>query len=297
MAFSHTPVLLHEVWQLSEAARGAYIFDATVGLGGHAEMFLQKIGTRGKLIGCDADARNLRMARERLRQFKNVKLVHANFGTLADFVQPASLDFALFDLGVSSAHFDDPRRGFSFQNPGQLDMRFDTRQARTAASILNSETESRIAEILWRFGEIRSSRKIAAAIVRARKKQKFALTTDLTAIIKTKSLLPQVFQALRIAVNDELDSLDRGLSAAVQALRVGGRIAVISFHSLEDRIVKNFFRECTRACICPPNLLKCECTHSPFLKIITKKPVRPTAVEISENPRARSAKLRVAEKI
>jgi 16S rRNA (cytosine1402-N4)-methyltransferase len=278
---SHIPVLLHETLELLSPIAGETFLDGTLGLGGHAEAILKKLGADGRLIGLDLDQRNLELAQENLKAFKNLETHQGNFRDLLKFTAPKSLDGILLDIGVSSLHFDDAVRGFSFQNTGALDMRFDSTQELSAAEILNTFPEDELADIFYELGEIHSSRKIARQIVEFRKKQKFQKTEDLVGLISSQSLLPQVFQALRIAVNDELEALREGLNAAVEALKSGGRIAVISFHSLEDRIVKNFFREQKKLGV---------------LKVLTKKPVRPSATEIAANPRSRSAKLRAAKK-
>lgn len=279
---SHTPVLLREVLELLAPRKGEVFIDGTLGLGGHSEKILEKIGATGKLIGSDADARNLELARANLKNFSNVEFWRANFREIGNFAPPNSIDGVLLDLGLSSLHLDNATRGFSFRNSGPLDMRFDSRQPLTAAGILNGFTESKIADIFFQFGEIRSSRKIARKVVEFRRKQKFSRTEDLVGIVEAKKLLPQIFQALRIAVNDELNSLEKGLRAAEKILKSNGRIAVISFHSLEDRIVKNFFREKKKA---------------GTFEILTKKPITPSPTEVSENPRSRSAKLRAVKKI
>lgn len=294
---AHIPVLLKEVLELTTPQSGNTVVDCTLGLGGHARAFLEKIGTSGKLIGLDADARNLDLARENLGEFKNVEFIQANFRELKNLMPTVSADIVFFDLGMSSLHFDDPSRGFSYRSSGPLDMRLDTSQPLTAAGILNGWTENEIAELLKECGEIRTGSKLARQIVTARRKKKLETTLDLAEIIEAKSLLPQVFQALRIAVNDELAALMEGLRAALEILKPGGRLAVIAFHSLEDRLVKNFLREQSKSCICPPEKMQCDCQHTPALKILTKKPITPAEEEITANPRSRSAKLRAARKI
>lgn len=275
----HIPVLAEETLDLLAPKSGEIFLDCTLGLGGHARLVLEKIGKKGKLIGLDADTRNLEIARENLKEFPNTEFHHTNFRNLRDVVAPESVDGVLFDLGVSSPHFDDAERGFSYRSSGPLDLRFDLEQPLTAAGILNGLSENEIAEILRDFGEIRTSKKVARAIIEKRRHKKFHRTEDLVEVIEAKSLLPQVFQALRIAVNDELGALQTGLSSAVEALKSGGRIAVISFHSLEDRIVKNFFRDQKKLGI---------------LEVLTKKPIIPSSAEVQENLRSRSAKLRCA---
>lgn len=256
--------------------------DGTLGLAGHAAAILEKSGN-GTLIGLDADERNLKIARENLARFGDrAELRHANFRELAEVAEPESLDGILLDLGISSPHLDDAARGFSFAADGPLDMRLDATAGETAAEILARSSEPELADIFYRYGEIHSSRKLARAIIERRKKQPFESTKEFAAFAAetiSRSRLPQIFQALRIAVNDELGALESALPAAVRCLRPGGRLAIISFHSLEDRMVKHFFRESARA---------------GELTLLTKKPLTPTPAEISANPRARSALLRAA---
>jgi len=278
----HDPVLLTETLELLAPKTGEVFLDGTLGLAGHAQAILERIGPSGKLIGLDLDPRNLKLARENLRKFSNLETYHSNFCELQRFAPANSLDGILLDLGLSSPHLDDAARGFSFRKSGPLDLRFNSEQSLTAAEILNKFPESEIAEILRNFGEIGISKKIARRVVETRRRKKFEKTEDLVAIIDAKSLLPQVFQALRIAVNDELNALETALNSAVGVLKTGGRIAIISFHSLEDRIVKNFFRDQKKL---------------GNFEILTKKPITPSLAEIAENPRSRSGKLRGAGKI
>lgn len=277
------------------------MLDGTLGLGGHAAALLEIIGKNGALIGLDADPRNLALAQKNLAAFPNFRAVHANFRELAAHAAPASLDLVLFDLGVSSPHFDDATRGFSFRAEGSLDMRLDNTCGKTAADLLAELTERELADLFFQFGEIHSSRRLAGALVRARRTSKITTTTQLANLVEatfeSRSLLPQVFQALRMAVNDELGALAGGLAAALTALKPGGKLAVISFHSGEDRLVKNFLRQEARGCLCPPVVWPCACGHIPRVKIVTKKAVAPSAAEVDANPRARSAHLRIAEKI
>jgi 16S rRNA (cytosine1402-N4)-methyltransferase len=293
----HIPVLLHEVLENLQLAEGKVVVDATLGMGGHSLEMLKIIGKSGKLIGFDVDKRNLDLASEKFKKFKNVKLIQANFRVMGNFLEANSVDAILMDIGMSSLHFDDASRGFSFQREGNLDMRLNQSQPFSAKEIVNGWSENNLMKILREYGEINTAAKVARGIITARRIKSIETTLDLAAAIEAKTLLPQVFQALRIAVNDELSALEEGLASAVKLLRPGGRIGVISFHSLEDRIVKNFFRENTKRCICPPEKLKCDCKHSPLLKIITKKPIKPGKEEIEKNPRSRSALLRIAEKL
>jgi 16S rRNA (cytosine1402-N4)-methyltransferase len=275
----HIPVLLHEVLENLQLAEGKVVVDATLGMGGHSLEMLKIIGKSGKLIGFDVDKRNLDLASEKFKKFKNVKLIQANFRVMGNFLEANSVDAILMDIGMSSLHFDDASRGFSFQREGNLDMRLNQSQPFSAKEIVNGWSENNLMKILREYGEINTAAKVARGIITARRIKSIETTLDLAAAIEAKTLLPQVFQALRIAVNDELSALEEGLASAVKLLRPGGRIGVISFHSLEDRIVKNF------------------CKHSPLLKIITKKPIKPGKEEIEKNPRSRSALLRIAEKL
>ncbi len=280
----HTPVLIEEVVALLQPRGGALYVDATVGGGGHAEAILRAAAPDGRLIGLDWDEEALAASRERLKEWgARVRLVRANFAELDEALMNegvTTVDGIVFDLGVSSRQFDEPSRGFSFLREGPLDMRMDRSTGRTAAEVVNTASEKELADIFFRFGEERRARAIARRIVAARP---IETTTQLANLIGRRrgGIHPatRVFQALRIYVNNELENLKRGLAAATRVLKPGGRIAVISFHSLEDRIVKRHFRE------------------TPSLRVITRKPVRPTEQEIERNPRARSAKLRVAEKM
>ncbi|MBS1252455.1 MAG: Ribosomal RNA small subunit methyltransferase H [Anaerolineales bacterium] len=301
----HVPVLYDEVmaW-LSPSSAGCYI-DGTVGAGGHAWGILEDSSPGGRLLGLDADPAALELTRERLGQFgERATLTHANFDTLGT-VAPRhgfkTVDGILLDLGLSSMQLANANRGFSFQAEGPLDMRFDPQQPRTAADLVNTLPADEVADILWRYGEERYSRRIARAIEAERP---IHTTQELVAIIRQAApargrLHPatRTFQALRIATNDELGALERTLPQAVDLLDTEGRLAVISFHSLEDRIVKHFFKKAERDCICPPELPVCMCDHEPTLKVLTRKPVTPSADEVRRNPRSRSAKLRVAARI
>jgi 16S rRNA (cytosine1402-N4)-methyltransferase len=285
----HKPVLLAEVIAGLLPRRSRCYVDATVGGGGHAAEILRASAPDGRLIGLDWDEEALAASRERLGEFgARVQLLHANFAELETTlmsVGTTAVDGILFDLGVSSRQFDEPSRGFSFQREGPLDMRMDRTQGITAEQVLRTASERELADIIYRYGEDRRSRVIARRIVAER--NSLHTTTQLAQIVERAcgprrgKIHPatRAFQALRIYVNHELDNLKRGLESAGRVLKPGGRLAVISFHSLEDRIVKRFLRE------------------TPALQIITRKPVSATLEEIEQNPRARSAKLRVAEKI
>ena len=283
--------------------------DGTLGGAGHARMILQKLGKEGKLFGFEWDERNFQFARGNLQEFENATLFNENFANMLEFV-PESLhgkfNGVLLDFGVSSMHLDDAGRGFSFLQSGPLDMRFSMGNPLSAFDVVNNFPEKKLAGIFKDFGEERFARRIASHLCKQRKVEKFRTTTQLADFIagvvpknfKNKNHPATLcFQALRIFVNSELDNIAQGLQAGVTLLKKSGRIAAISFHSLEDRIVKNFFRNVSRVCTCPKELLKCRCGGVQKFKILTRKPVMASAEEIARNPRARSAKLRVIEKI
>jgi 16S rRNA (cytosine1402-N4)-methyltransferase len=308
--FKHIPVLYREVLEYLAVGSGkCRIIDGTLGSGGHSSLIL-KANRQAEVLGIDRDADALKRAEETLAFASDrVHLMRGSFSDLADLAAEvgwASADAVLLDIGVSSPQIDDPRRGFSLRLDGPLDMRMDTRSQYTASRVLNREPEAELARIFYEYGEVRSSRKLAREIVRRREEKPFATTLEFAEFcddVLGKSRpgkLPKptlCFQALRIAVNDELGQLKKGLDAAVSILKPGGRLAVISFHSLEDRIVKNYFRELARDCICPPRTPVCICNHEPELKVVTRKPVTAQKDELAENRRAASAKLRVAIKL
>ena len=279
--------------------------DGTLGAGGHAAGLLTESTPGGQLLGFDIDPQALALARQKLAPFgERAWLIRAPYTSLPGQMAQlgwVSVDGILLDLGASSMQFDEPERGFSFLSDGPLDMRFNPSDPLTAAMIINSWQEDDLADIIYRFGEEPASRRIARAIVSARPIQ---TTRQLAAVIERvrprhgpHHPATQTFQALRIAVNSELESVETVLPMAVQALKPGGRLAMISFHSLEDRIVKDFFRRESRDCICPPSQPICTCDHKAGIKEITRRPIIPSPAEINQNSRARSAKLRVAEKL
>lgn len=305
--YPHTPVLLTETLDLLNLKAGQNVIDCTLGLGGHSLEILKRIGKTGKLMVFEQDERNLKIAKERLKDYKKqITYIHKNFENLAESTKEYkfSPDAILFDLGLSSPHVDDADRGFSFKNDGPLDMRYDQRQDLTAETVINSYKEDDIADILFEYGEERRSRPIARMIVIERKKERIITTARLAEIVaKTfKGKLKthpatKTFQALRIYVNRELNVLENTIEQAIHTTKIGGRIAVISYHSLEDRIVKNKFKYYTKTCICPQEIPICQCNFQKKLYILTKKPIIPLGIEVKSNPRARSAKLRVAERI
>jgi len=306
---AHLPVLAVEAVELLACSPGKTVVDATVGGGGHAELILERIGEAGTLTGIDCDNEAIERARRRLGLRSNLTLVRENFRNLTAILERlglAGMDALLLDLGLSSFHLEEASRGFSFRLEGPLDMRMDTRLETAAADIINTYSEKEIADILTRFGEEPSARRIARAMVRQRSKQKIRTTTELAEVVRR--CVPQkrrrpgldpatrTFQALRITVNSELENLRKVLDDAIPLLRPRGRICVISFHSLEDRIVKQTFARAARGCVCPPELPQCVCGKKPTLRVLTPKPIRPSDEEIAANPRCRSAKLRAAEK-
>lgn len=307
--FSHIPVLLNETLDLLNLREGMNVVDCTLGLGGHSAEILKRIGAKGKLMAFDQDEENLKRARTRIQESgfssKNFILVHTNFENLKSEITNHKFgkpDAILFDLGLSSPHVDRAERGFSFQKEGPLDMRYDQSQKLTAETVVNTFNEKRLADLIFEYGEEGRSRLIAKTIVTARRKQHITTTTQLADIIKSAikgkpgfNPATQTFQALRIFVNRELEVLESALKQAVEVLKPKGRIAVIAYHSLEDRIVKNTLRYYTQNCICPKELPVCQCNFKKKLYLLTKKPIIPSGIEVQRNPRARSAKLRVAE--
>jgi 16S rRNA (cytosine1402-N4)-methyltransferase len=306
----HVPVLADEVRELLALEPGHTLVDATFGAGGHASLLAIDLHGHGKVIAIDRDP-SARPYFERFRRTAGVtaRFLRGDFSIvltqLAD--NGVRADAILLDLGVSSMQLDRPERGFSYANDAPLDMRMDPSADYSARELVNEADERELEKIFRRYGEERYARQIARAIGRRRRQQPFERTGDLVDTIKAASPAParfgdghparRVFQALRIAVNDELEALEAALPAALEMLRPGGRIAVISFHSLEDRIVKHTFREWARGCTCPPEFPVCVCGHEPELRVLTPRPVRPSAREAALNPRAASARLRVGEKV
>jgi len=313
---SHVPVLRKEVCELLNPAPKGVVFDGTVGTGGHAEALLLSSGPSGRLIGCDLDDDALSEARIRLASFgSRVLLVKGSYADapqiFADHPDFSPVTSILLDLGVSSLELEKSGRGFSFRRADEaLDMRFDPSSGSpTAAALLASMPEHELADLLHRFGEEPLARRIAHAIVLRRADAPMRTVRELTACVLSaygkrgyhvrSRVHPatRTFQALRIAVNHEIETLERALPQLMKVLEARGRIAVISFHSLEDRIVKHFFRDEARGCICPAEIPECRCGHAPTLHIVTKHPILPSNEEQKNNPRSRSAKLRVAEKL
>jgi len=308
--FHHITVLQQEsVEGLQVKPDGIYI-DCTLGGAGHSYLIASQLGPKGRLIGIDQDDMALEAAKDRLSPFLDrVTLVKSNFRHIRNICKELNLphiDGILFDLGVSSPQLDQGDRGFSYQQDAMLDMRMDRDQSLMAYHIVNEWPEDEIARILFEYGEEKFSRKIAREIVNYRKHKPVETTGELVEIIK-KSIpaaarrtgphpAKRSFQAIRIAVNDELNAFREALKDGIELLSPGGRICVITFHSLEDRICKQIFQEYSKGCTCPPDFPKCVCGNTPILKVITKKPLLPGEKELEENPRARSAKLRIGEK-
>ncbi|HYC79860.1 MAG TPA: 16S rRNA (cytosine(1402)-N(4))-methyltransferase RsmH [Candidatus Binatia bacterium] len=309
---AHYPVLLDEVLQYVGAKDGQLFIDATVGGGGHTKALL-KLNPKAQVLALDWDSESLAKLETELKKEKllgRAKLVHSNYADLGKVVAREGFSEAsgiILDLGFSSIQLDESERGFSFQNTGPLDMRYDRKQSLSAEVVVNSYPEEKLAEIFKTYGEEAFSKRIARAIVLRRKDSPFADTDEVFRVIhralpanvkhKVGDSARRIFQAIRIEVNGELKNLSKALPDMVDILATGGRLAVISFHSLEDRIVKTFFLDQAKGCICPPDFPQCVCGKNPILKILTKKPVKASDQEVAHNPRSKPAKLRAAEKI
>ncbi len=301
-----------EVQEYLNLKKEEIVVDATLGLGGHCLDIAEKIGQKGRVVAFDQDERNLKEAKKRLALYSDrIDFIHDNFRHLKQRVKQLKIkevDAVLFDLGLSSPHVDDPQRGFSFSKEGKLDMRFDPRQSLSAYDVVNHYSQEELARVLYEYGEERQSRKIARKICERRKNEPFELTTDLAEFLE--QIMPKkrskssskshpatkLFQAIRIEVNDELNVLEDALDQAWEILKPGGKIVVISYHSLEDRIVKNFFKKLLK-----PEVSQEESIYrsygDPLVEALTKKPVTPSEKELEENPRSRSAKLRAYKKL
>ena len=308
--YGHKPVLLHEcLGALAIKPDGIYV-DGTLGRAGHSLEIVRRL-TTGRLIALDRDETAIEAANRRLGDYLDkVTLVHSNFSALDAVLHELGVhgvDGMLFDLGVSSPQLDEAQRGFSYKQDAPLDMRMDESAALTAREVVNTYSYEELRRILFEYGEERYAPAIAKRICQHREQKPIETTLELADIIR--SAMPasalrekqhpakRSFQAIRIAVNDELGAVRRGMEAAIDHLKPGGRLAVITFHSLEDRIVKNVFQDAAKGCTCPPSFPVCVCGHKPKIKILTKKPIIATREEVEENPRSRSAKLRVAERV
>lgn len=303
----HRPVMLSQVIEyLRPQSRGHYI-DATLGLGGHARAILEESSPQGKLLGIDRDRESLdRAARELAGYTGRLQLHHGNFAEVKDIAgrrRFSSCDGILADLGLSSFQLETAERGFSFQRSGPLDMRMDTDSSLTAAEVVNRFPEPKLAGLIYSYGEEPGSRRIARAIVRARPLHdtlSLAEVVSRAVRFRRRSRIhpaTRTFQALRIVVNDELEALRQFVASAIELLKEGGRLAIISFHSLEDRIVKGSLGSMARGCICPPEMPACACGRKKLVKLVCRKPVSPSEAEKIRNPRSRSARLRVAERL
>jgi 16S rRNA (cytosine1402-N4)-methyltransferase len=302
----HKPVLLKESVDYLITSKSGKYFDATLGFGGHSEEILNRLNKNGRLIATDKDVEAFKFAREKFSADKRIEIYNASFTeikTIARIEFIDKFDGILADLGVSSFQLDNPDSGFTYREEAPLDLRMDKNSDLTAKDILNNYEEEAIEDILRNYGEEKAARKIAKKIVELRKTQKFETTLQLRDAVAQivppnylKKSLSRIFQALRIAVNNELDELKEFITDAVDLLKPGGRIVILSYHSLEDRIVKEAFKYEALSCICPPEAPVCTCDKESRLKILTKKPVVPSEEEIKVNFRARSAKLRAAER-
>ncbi|MDR0304220.1 MAG: 16S rRNA (cytosine(1402)-N(4))-methyltransferase RsmH [Chitinispirillales bacterium] len=303
----HIPVMLAETIEYLNVKKDGIYCDLTLGGGGHFEKIAQNLSKNGTAIGIDRDLTAVNRAKEK-KFSTDCKIIirHSSFSRFHDVLDDEKIekvDGFLMDLGVSSHQFDTAERGFSYRNDAKLDMRMNKNDEETAADIINFYGEEELTEILKNLGELRNPQRMARKLVSARKKQKIETTKQLVDVLNEEygflqnSILSKIFQAFRIAVNKELDELKISLENSLKYLAEGGRIVVISYHSLEDRIVKNFLRDNAKNCICPPQTPKCSCKHNPEIKIITKKPIEPKTEEININRRARSAMLRCGERI
>ena len=304
----HVPVLLDEVVAGLQARPGGYLIDCTVGMGGHAAAILKEISPSGRLLGIDADPNAIKISKDKFSDYgETVTLVNDNFTNLEAICERYHfhpVDGILFDLGVSSLQLDTAERGFSFHLDAPLDMRFNPEQGLTASDIVNRFSEQELAKLIERYGEERHSRRIARYIAQNRP---ITTTAELAQLVQQASVASsrrskihpatRTFMALRIAVNSELQNLELALKQTPNLLRPGGRLTVISYHSLEDRIVKQFMRYAASSCVCPPGTIICRCGHVPTLKLISRKVIKPTTLEIESNPRSRSARLRIAERL
>jgi len=311
LSFHHVTVLRDEAVAGLNIRPGGIYVDCTLGGAGHSSLIASQLTEGGRLIAIDQDDWALDNARERLAASMNkVTLVKSNFRHLKNIVSELEwdgVDGVLFDLGVSSPQLDEGERGFSYNADAPLDMRMDQQASLTAYEIINNWDEEKIAKVIWEYGEEKFSRRIARQIVQSRAKQPVRTTGELVELIKegipaaARRTGPhpakRTFQAIRIAVNDELNAFKEAVADAISVLRPGGRVSVITFHSLEDRICKRVYQELSKGCTCPPSFPVCACGNEATVKIITRKPILPSEEELEANPRARSAKLRVAEKL
>lgn len=311
MEFKHIPVLYHEIMDIMAPESGGFFVDCTLGGGGHSKGFLERTGPDGLLIGIDQDSNALAAARKNLESFDGrVTFVHSNYSNLDEILDryaPEGVDGILFDIGVSSHQLDEKERGFSYMQDAPLDMRMDQSRSLDAWQVVNTYSEEELHRILKEYGEERWAKRIAKFIVEFRSQRPIDTTGQLVDVIKRaipkgareegSHPAKRTFQAIRIEVNDELGVLERTIEVAVKHLKKGGRLGIISFHSLEDRIVKEKFRYLASDCICPPELPFCQCDKVSEVKILTRKPITASPEELEQNSRAKSAKFRAVEKI
>ena len=310
MKFNHEPVLLKETIEALNIKENGIYVDCTVGGAGHSIEILKRMGSEGRLVAIDQDEEALIAASNRLQDYKDqvyfIKCNYAYLGKILDELSIDKVDGVLMDIGVSSHQLDEGERGFSYHQEAELDMRMDKDQELTARYIVNNYDKDDLEKIFWQYGEEKWGMRIAEFIIEARKEKEIITTFDLVEIIKAaipkkarldKHPAKKIFQALRIEVNKELDVLETGIQSAVERLKQGGRLAIITFHSLEDRIVKNNFKELSKGCTCPPEFPVCVCNRREVIKVINKKPITATEEELKNNNRSRSAKLRVCEKL
>lgn len=309
----HVPVMREEVLELLACHAGGFYVDGTAGGGGYAEAILQRTEPDGILLALDWDADAIERVRDRLHSYQQrVLLEKSSFADLPFVLERLGFDLetvdgVVIDLGVSTFQLEDPKRGFSFLHDGPLDMRMDRSLNQTASDLVNTLSESELADLIFHFGEEKWARRIARAIISRRRLQPILRTVELAGVVvevvpKTKDSrrihpATRTFQALRMAVNQDLESLENFLSRVLNVLKPGGRLCIVAFHSLEDRLVKIKFRQWAKSCRCPRELLTCECEGQPLVRLLTKKPLRPVETEVEANPRARSARLRAIEKI
>jgi 16S rRNA (cytosine1402-N4)-methyltransferase len=307
MSSPHRPVLLERSADALIVHHTGNFIDATIGFGGHSERFLERLDAASTLIGLDADQTAFEYCRRKFNEDARVRLYDFNFAKIdvaAKIEAIDRFDGVFADLGVSSKQLDDPAAGFSYRFESPLDMRMSKTLGTTAADVVNQFDERRLADLFFAYGEERASRKIARAVVEERKRKPFETSVELASVVEraipakhAKKSLARIFQALRIYVNDEIEALKTMLGKAVELLAPGGRLAVISYHSLEDRVVKEFFKHEAADCVCPPESPVCRCEKEQRLKPLSRKPITPDEEELRENPRARSAKLRTAERV
>jgi 16S rRNA (cytosine1402-N4)-methyltransferase len=311
-ATGHRPVLLHPLIQSLQPRPGQTFIDGTLGAGGYVTAFLERVRPGGRILAIDRDPAAVALAQRRFAADSDVIVEHGDFADLESVaakhgIGTGTVDGVTLDLGISSVQLDDPTRGFSFRLDGPLDMRMDPSGGQSAADIVNEWSDADLTALIRTYGDERFARAIAAAVVRRRSDQPITTTTQLREIVERtiprrfwpKRIHPatRTFQALRIEVNHELESLNSGLQAAIRILRPGGRLGVVSFHSLEDTIVKNALHVSAQNCLCPPQQTHCTCAHRASLLLLSRKAIKPDAAELADNPRARSARLRVAERL